>query len=93
MTFRASLADRKNKKREEGGEAIVAGERCPGQACDLLSSLRWLTFGAAGDKESTYLFAVRGTTAWYKGLSDKHSKHDHLMDVPNCRKEVVRVDF
>lgn len=44
-----NLADRKNKKEKERGEAIVPGKRCPGQACDLQSFLRWPTFGAAGD--------------------------------------------
>lgn len=50
MTFRASLADRKkDRKKTTRGKAIVLEKICPGQACDLPSSLHWLTFRAAGD--------------------------------------------
>lgn len=48
MTFKASLADRKDKKKE-GEKLLFSGKRSPGHACDLPSSLQWLTFGAVGD--------------------------------------------
>lgn len=48
VTFRTSLANRKDKEKR-GGKAIVPRKSSPGQACDLPGFLQWLVFGAAGD--------------------------------------------